>query len=349
MVSGDAALAGRLGLSREMGALVAGVAISTFPYALDVVARVTTLRDFFVTLFFVALGMAIPAPDPSYATRIFAVILFVILSRILTVFPSLYRMKQGFRASLLPALNLCQISELSLVILALGVKSGHVSTESTGIMAYAFAILGVGSSYAMTRSDSILGTMIPWLRRIGLKDIDQHHSFSLSEDGQRKIFILGFSWTASSLLEEITRHIPDVLAEMVVIDFNPNVNQELRSRGVPVIYGDITQRDTLVHAGIANASIIVSSLPNTVLKGASNLRLLQQLRQCNGTAKIIMHAELFSDVPKLYAAGADYVSVPRLIEAQDLCEVIRAARASELTRKRSELDLELANRHEVIP
>ncbi len=40
-----------------MGALVAGVALSTFPYALDVTAKVTTLRDFFITLFFVALGV----------------------------------------------------------------------------------------------------------------------------------------------------------------------------------------------------------------------------------------------------------------------------------------------------
>ena len=34
-----------LSLSREMGALVAGIALSTFPYALDVTAKVTSLRD----------------------------------------------------------------------------------------------------------------------------------------------------------------------------------------------------------------------------------------------------------------------------------------------------------------
>src|SRR4029434_11106562 len=56
-------LASWLGLSREMGALIAGIAISTFPYTLDVTAKVTSLRDFFVTLFFVALGMQIPTPS----------------------------------------------------------------------------------------------------------------------------------------------------------------------------------------------------------------------------------------------------------------------------------------------
>jgi len=65
-----AGLASILGLSREMGALIAGVALSTFPYTLDVVAKVTSLRDFFVTLFFVALGMEIPAPSWRIATRL---------------------------------------------------------------------------------------------------------------------------------------------------------------------------------------------------------------------------------------------------------------------------------------
>ena len=59
MVSAGADAAG---LSREMGALVAGISISTFPYNMDVVAKVVSIRDFFVTLFFVALGMQIPMP-----------------------------------------------------------------------------------------------------------------------------------------------------------------------------------------------------------------------------------------------------------------------------------------------
>ena len=55
----------RLGLSREMGALIAGLSISTFPYGSDVISKVTGVRDFFVTLFFVALGMKIPVPTAA--------------------------------------------------------------------------------------------------------------------------------------------------------------------------------------------------------------------------------------------------------------------------------------------
>jgi Kef-type K+ transport system membrane component KefB len=67
-----------LGLSREMGALVAGVSLSTFPYALDVTAKVTSLRDFFITLFFVALGMTVPLPTASVLGLALVIVVFTL-------------------------------------------------------------------------------------------------------------------------------------------------------------------------------------------------------------------------------------------------------------------------------
>src|SRR5204862_1153523 len=94
-----AGFAGALGLSHEMGALIAGVMVSTFPYTLDIVAKVTSIRDFFVTLFFVDLGMKIPAPTWNFAFWTVAFSLFVAGSRLATVFPPLHRMRLGHRVS----------------------------------------------------------------------------------------------------------------------------------------------------------------------------------------------------------------------------------------------------------
>ena len=82
-----AGFAGWLGLSTAMGALIAGVMVSTYPYTLDVVAKVTSLRDFFVTLFFVGLGMAIPMPTVAYVLWTLFFCLILIGSRLATVFP----------------------------------------------------------------------------------------------------------------------------------------------------------------------------------------------------------------------------------------------------------------------
>jgi Kef-type K+ transport system membrane component KefB len=337
-----------LKLSSAMGALIAGVMISTFPYTLDVVAKVTSLRDFFVTLFFVGLGMIIPVPTVAYILWTIFLCLVLIASRLMTVFPVLYSMRQGYRVSLLPSVNLCQMSELSLVLLTLGKNAGDVSGNTIGIAAFSFAFLAIGSTYAILGNDSLLRLATPWLRKLELHDLD-HTAFLAREDAKpRRICLLGFSWTASSLLTEIDRERPDLIPEIVVIDFNPVVHEKLKNRNVHAVYGDITARDVLHHAGVSHAEIIICSLPNMVLKGANNLKILRQLRQLNPEGRIVVHAEQLSDVPSLYAAGADYVSIPRLLEAADLLHVLESAEKNLLVAKRQEQEKSLEDRHEVI-
>src|ERR1035438_2439105 len=214
-----------------------------------------------------------------------------------TVFPALYSMRQGYRISLLPAINLCQMSELSLVLLALGKASGDVSDNIIGIAAFSFALLAEDSTYAIFKNDYILQKTIPWLNKIGFRDLDQSAPTDGIGEKPKRICLLGFSWTASSLIGEISREQSALLSDIVVVDFNPQVYEQLRKRGVQVIYGDITQRDVLHHAGVAECEIIICSLPNMVLKGADNLKMLRQLRELNPEAKIIVHAELLADIP----------------------------------------------------
>ena len=142
-----------LGLSRVMGALIAGVSLSTFPYAIDVTAKITSLRDFFITLFFVALGMTIPLPTSSVLGLALILVAFTWISRFVTVVPALYAMRQGLRASLLPAINLAQISEFSLVLVQIGVQSGHTTPGIAGAATTAFVVLAVLNTFVMMRSD----------------------------------------------------------------------------------------------------------------------------------------------------------------------------------------------------
>lgn len=343
----------RLSLSREMGALIAGVSLSTFPYALDVTAKVTTLRDFFITLFFVALGMTIPVPGLSVIGLALMIAAFTAVSRLVTTFAPLYLMKQGLRASLLPALNLAQISEFSLVVIQTGVADHHIAAETANAASFAFVVLAVLSTFVMTRSDEITRWAIGPLKRIGLRDLD--HGNGHGEEGHeghgeaRRIVILGFFRAASALLAEIERQAPVLLEQITVIDFNPNVYQTLLSRGLHVIYGDISSADTLLHAGIGKSEMIILSVPDALLKGASNEKLVRHVRTLNPTAMIIATADLLSDVGELYAAGASYVTVTRLSDAHELFTVIEAAQAGLLADKRAELDQRLGERREVLP
>src|SRR6185503_13628704 len=101
---GIALLAAWLGLSREMGALIAGVSLSTFPYNLDVIAKIVSLRDFFITLFFVTLGAQVPRPTADIFLTALGASGFLVLSRFLSVTPVLSGLKMGLRTSFIPAL-----------------------------------------------------------------------------------------------------------------------------------------------------------------------------------------------------------------------------------------------------
>lgn len=343
-----------LHLSREMGALIAGVSLSTFPYALDVTAKVTTLRDFFITLFFVALGMTIPVPNMSVIGLALMIAAFTVVSRVVTTFVPLYLMKQGLRASLLPAINLAQISEFSLVVIQTGVGDNHISTQTANAASFAFVVLAVLSTFVMSRSDEITRRAIGPLKRIGLRDLDHDHAHG--EEGHegghgeaRRIVILGFFRSASALLAEIERQNPLLLEQITVIDFNPVVYQTLLSRGLHVVYGDISNVDTLVHAGVAKSEMIILSVPDSLLKGATNEKLVRHVRTLNPDALIVATADLLADVGELYAAGASYVTVTRLSDAHELFTVLEAAQAGLLEDKRAELDLRLSERREVLP
>jgi hypothetical protein len=69
----------------------------------------------------------------------------------------------------------------------------------------------------------------------------------------------------------------------------------------------------------------------------------------NPKAQIVVHSEKLSDIPGLYADGANYVTVPRLLEANDLFKVLEAAEKNLLDEKRKEQVDQLEQRNEVIP
>jgi Kef-type K+ transport system membrane component KefB len=339
-----------LELSREMGALVAGVSLSTFPYALDVTAKVTALRDFFITLFFVALGMLITLPTAAVIGLALLLVVFTLVSRAVTVVPPLYALRQGLRTSIVPAINLAQISEFSLVLIQVGVQAGQITAQTGSAVAFAFVILAVASTFMMEHSDTITRRAIAGLRQIGVRDLDHAGAAQgADEHDGRRILLLGFYRAASSFLSELDRRHAALLERVCVVDFNPLVFHALKARQVKIYYGDIANTDTLAHAGVAKAEIVISSVPDSLLKGTTNEKLVRYVRAANPTAKIVATADVFSQIEALYAAGADYVLIARLAEANELIEIVTAAEAGLLADLRADLEPRLRDRDEVLP
>ena len=345
---GISTLAAYVGLSREMGALIAGVSISAFPYNLDVVAKIISLRDFFITLFFVTLGTKVPRPTWSLLGVALLVSVFLILSRFLSISPILHRMKNGNRASFIPALNLAQISEFSLVICALGVSLGHIGEQVLSVVVYTLVITSVASTYAILSSHTVFNAINPLLVRVGVPDLG-HPPGDDHEHEPKLLMFLGFSRYTSSLLEDLLVGEPAMAGEVQVIDFNPEVKAELDRRGISHIYGDISHADVLQHANVSGAAVIVCALSDAVLKGTTNLKLLETIRRLAPEAMVIVTAEFFYRARDLYSAGATFVYMPRLMSARELAVVVMAAFRGQTEGMREDALAALQERHEVLP
>ena len=242
----------------------------------------------------------------------------------------------------------CIIAAWALAVLAQ--LFGHIAQHTLDIAAYTFVLLAAVSSYGIAGSDTLARTLGAILRKAGVPDLDSHAAGE-SGDGEPapRIVVLGFFTTASSLVTEIERSQPALLAELAVIDFNPVVIQRLRQRGIKVIYGDISKRETLLHAGVGRAEVLVCTLPDAILKGTTNVVHVRQLREINPTARIIVTGDSFAQIDELYQAGADYVRVPRITEATELCAMLAHALGNDLGPRRVEMEARLADRNEVLP
>ena len=318
-------VAANFDISMEMGALIAGISISTFPYNKDVIAKLINIRDFFLTLFFVSVGMQIPNPLDHFGLLLTAIItsLFLIFSRFISIFPVLYTLKNSIRVGLLTSINLSQLSEFSLIIAWIGIAQGHISNETYLVIIYVFVITAIFSTYIIKYNDPVQKALAVILRGTGLKDIGsivQEETRSIGKE----IALLGFHRTASSLVNEIIAADKggDLLAglkdKVVVVDFNPEIYSSLQSLGINVTYGDISNLNTLHQAGIHDVKIVISTIPDTILVGTDNLRIIKHIKEICPRAKIIVTAETAKRALKMYAEGADYVFIPHLLASKNI-------------------------------
>ncbi len=316
----------------EMGALIAGATIASLPYSNEIMTKVSVVKDFFVTLFFVGLGMSIPMPDGTTVLVVaLLLVLVAVLARYLVFFPLLYFTGLDRRNAMVVSTRLSQVSEFSLVIGFIGVNLGHISAGLNSAIIFAFVITALATPALFHHAHAVHDRLAGILGRLGFREppsreADGDESYSLA--------LLGFHRIASSLLYEIGRSRPELLAGTLVVDFNVNLHPGIAALGPTVRYGDLCNPETLLHAGVDKAKVVVCTIPDDVLKGTTNRKIVAAVRQINPGAIIIANAIELGDTARLYAAGADYVFLQRIETALAVEEAIAKALAGEISAHR---------------
>lgn len=298
-----------IGLSMEMGALIAGVSISTFPYSVHVTAKVLPLRDFFLTLFFLSIGMKIPVPSAALLYMAAVLVAFVIASRFLTVYPLLVFTGSGRRTSFISSLNLAQISEFSLVVAALGVEHGHIGQDMMALIIYAMAITSVLASYFIKGNHQAYLVFDRILDRLGFS-LKTKETSAEGVHESYPVVLLGYHRGARAFIERLEEVAPHLLKKILVIDFNLEVLKELKDRNVKGIFGDISSMDTLEHSHVENAEILLCTIPDMLLKGTNNQTIVRVCRAVAPKAIIVATADSEDQIRELKSSGANEVLLP---------------------------------------
>lgn len=302
------------GFSIEIGGFLAGLALANSSENFQIAARIRALRDFFITIFFVLLGMNMVFADIN---TIFlpALILaaFVLVGNPIIVMVIMGLLRYRKRTSFFAGLTVAQISEFSLIVVFMGNKLGHISNEVVALVTMVGVITFTLSSYMILGNN----TLYRWLGRyLGIFERKDAHEEQI---GKRKIFkdhvvLVGANRTGQSILDELR----DSGHQVVVIDFDPDIIKNLENQNIDSFFGDITDLEIQEVAQLVSAKLVIS----TVTDIDDNLLLLQALKANNKRAKVIVVAQDQDEARELYKAGANYVVLPHLAGGRHIAKVI---------------------------
>ena len=314
-------VAERIGVSREMGALITGVSIAAFPYGADVISKIIGVRDFFVTLFFVALGMKVAAPSATVMGHAVLIVAFVFIGRLVAIVPAVQLLGHGPYAGVVTALNLAQISEFSLVILALGAEHGHVSADVQNLVLTAMILTSLVSTYVIGSNDFLARLMLRPFRRDLARDAAR--ATSATGGGEvRDLILLGHFRIAEAILDLVEAKAPELKPRIMLVDYNAIRARRVRERGFDWRYADLGNPASLDHVGLRQARVIVTTISDTFLKGTTTRRLVASLRRLAPNAIIVMTGEEKTDAEDLLRAGADHVLIPGEITGERALELL---------------------------
>ncbi len=308
-----------IGFNAAIGGFVAGLALANSGAHYQVSGRIKPIRDFFIVIFFIVMGSQLVITEIASAI-IPAIVLamFVLIGNPLIVTIILGLLGYKIRTSFMAGVTVAQISEFSLILMALGLATGHVGQQHVTIVTLV-GIVTIGiSSYGILYSNSLyeklLGKVVKYFENGNRKP-----EVSLGDAVYKNhIVMVGAHRLGSHIIHGLQKH----KEEFIVIDFNPDVIDHYEELGVPAICGDIADPYMQEVTALFDARMIISTVPDF----HDTKALLEAVRtnRPKHRIKIIVAGTDEEEALELYDLGADYVLLPHFIGGMHLADIVNA-------------------------
>src|SRR4029450_10080333 len=250
---GAAALTQAAGLSLALGAFLAGLLINESDYAHEMLARLLSLRDAFVALFFVTVGVLIDPRVIASNIPLLAVLVGIIVIgnwAIWTIVALIFR--QPLSTALLVGVGLTQIGEFSFVLVQVARQAGHV-----GLDVYNATL---AASLVTILLNAVLVRVVPgWIGPGRLDRPALTWGLRSARELEGHVVLCGFGRVGSAIGEALeTFGVP-----YVAIETDPDIVKSLRARNVPAVFGDSAQRVILAAAQTDRAALVILAIPES--------------------------------------------------------------------------------------
>ncbi len=322
-----AAVSEWLGFGKELGGLIGGVSLASTSYRDAMASRMTSLRDFLLLFFFLGLGARFEVTglgDQIPQAAILSV--FVLVGNPLIVLAIMgymgYRRRTGFMAGL----TVAQISEFSLIFMAMGLSLGHVEPGTVGLVTLIGLVTITASTYMIYYSERFYRWVERFLRPFerSVPHREQVSGDPAERTGGADIILFGLGLYGREIAEGLQANGLSVLG----VDFDPEAMTRSRKRGFPAVYGEAGDPEFLKTLPLHRAGWVVVAIraPQQGLAYHDfRISLLQSLRDAGFQGRIVVTVTDDADAEALLRAGADMVIRPLRDAAMRAVERIIAA------------------------
>jgi Kef-type K+ transport system membrane component KefB len=319
-----AALGDGLGMGKELGGLLAGVALASTPFRDAIAARLAPLRDFLLLFFFIALGSRLDLGNLGQSGfDAFVLSVFVLIGNPLIVLLIMIWLGYHRRTGFLAGLTVAQISEFSLIFMAMGVTIGHLSGNALGLVTLVGLITIAASTYMITYSHELYAACEPVLGLFGGHDRKAADGEFLHVAKPYDVIIFGLGRYGGALGRRLIGKGYRVLG----VDFSPPAVRRWQADGFDGVYGDVSDPEFLGTLPLSTSRWAVSTVreqSSGVNHADARLVLIQSLRQHGFKEPIAVTATREADAEKLSQLGADLVLDPFQDAADRAVELLEA-------------------------
>ena len=248
-----------LGFNKEVGAFVGGLSLASTMYRDILSVKLAPLRDFLLLFFFLELGshLDLTAVRSQLAVAL-PLSLLVLLGKPFSVMAIMGVMGYTKRTSFMAGLTVAQISEFSLLLVAMGTSAGHIGPEVLGLVTLVLLIT-MGIDVHLTLQAQALydrvGRYLSFFEvaRHSREDAASANRETLASNG---VILVGLGRYGSSIGEELSGRGRMVLG----VDFDPQAVQRFRASGEKAVFGDAEDPDFAHALPLSEARWVLSTI-----------------------------------------------------------------------------------------